>query len=123
LISDYGPAALAFLGDGVFELMVRERLMSSARGGMRANTLHTLAVERVNAQSQAAAYHALEQACSTEEADILRRGRNANTAKAPKNISVEQYRKATGIEALFGWLYLRGETARLRELFDIVWGE
>jgi ribonuclease-3 family protein len=121
LSSNYSPAALAVLGDGVFELMVRERLLESARGGMKANMLHSLAVERVNAASQASAYHALEEACSSGEADILRRGRNANKAYAPKNMSVEQYRKATGIEALFGWLHLRGEQERLRELFDIVW--
>ncbi|MCL2069307.1 MAG: ribonuclease III [Oscillospiraceae bacterium] len=116
----YSPIALAFLGDGVFELMVRERLLES--GTMKANTLHSLAVERVNAGAQARAYHALEEALTPQEADILKRGRNANTAKTPKNMSVTDYRKATGIEALFGWLYLRGEHARIRVLFDIVWG-
>ena len=119
--SNHSSAALAFLGDGVFELMVRKRLLES--GAVKTNKLHTLAVERVNAAAQASAYHTIEEVCFPEEADILRRGRNANTAKAPKNMSVEQYRKATGIEALFGWLYLRGESARLHELFDIIWNK
>jgi ribonuclease-3 family protein len=122
-LRQYSSAALAFLGDGVYELMVRERLFTHGHGEMKSNRLHNLAAERVNAAAQAQAYHAVKDACTPEEADILRRGRNANTAAHPKNMSVEQYRKATGIEALFGWLYLRGEQERLQKLFEIVWEE
>ena len=115
----YSPAALAFLGDGVFELLVRERLLCA--GGMKVGKMHELTVGHVNAAAQAKAYRALLPACSPEEADILKRGRNSNTTKAPKSVTVEEYRKATGVEALFGYLYLQGKTERIRELFEIVW--
>jgi len=99
--------------------MVRERLFSA--GGMKVSKMHALTVKHVNAAAQAEAYHALLPACSPEEVDILKRGRNANTAKTPKNATAEQYRKATGVETLFGYLYLRGETKRAHELFAIAW--
>ena len=93
---------LAYIGDGVYELMVRERLL---RQGGRVRDLHTLAVEQVRAEAQAVA--------AEREAAVYRRGRNARTARTDG-----AYHKATGLEALFGYLYLSGETARLRELFD-----
>ena len=117
----YGPLALAFLGDGVFELMVRERLLQE--GSMPAGKLHSMAVRRVNAAAQSGAYGALLEVLTQEETDILKRGRNASSAKTPKSATVEQYRKATAIEALFGYLYLRGETARLRELFGLIYDQ
>lgn len=112
------PVALAFIGDGVFELMVRERLLR--RGSMPAGVLHRMAVRKVCASSQAKAFPALEAALTGEESGILKRGRNANTSRAPKSCTVEEYRKATAIEALMGYLYLKGETERLEELFDLI---
>lgn len=111
------PVALAFLGDGVFELLVRERLVQEARP---AHKLHLLAVRKVRASAQAKAYNALEAVLTEGEAAILRRGRNANTSRVPKSCAPEEYRKATGVEALFGWLYLRGEKDRINELFELV---
>jgi len=120
-VRSHSPGALAFLGDAVFELLARERLFAS--GSMKVGKMHMLAVKSVNAGSQAQAYHALLAVCSDEEAGILKRGRNSNTAKVPKSTSPEQYRKATGIEALFGYLYLQGKNQRIRELFEIVCAE
>ena len=111
------PVTLAFVGDGVFELLVRERLL--AKGSMPANKLHGLAVQQVKAAAQAKAYPVLETLLSAEEADILRRGRNANTSKVPKSCSPDDYRKATALEALFGYLYLRGDIARIEELYTV----
>lgn len=112
------PAALAFLGDAVYELMVREELLK--KGGMPAGKLHILAVAKVRAAAQAGAYGALEAVLAPEEADILRRGRNASTARVPKGCTAEQYRKATAIETLFGYLHLKGAAARLEELFTLI---
>jgi ribonuclease-3 family protein len=112
------PLSLAFLGDGVFELLVRERLLRS--GSMPAGKLHRLAVEKVNAKGQAAAYERLLEELSQQETDILKRGRNANV-KPPKSCSAEEYHKATAIEALFGYLYLCGEQGRLAALFELIY--
>ena len=101
---------LAYIGDGVYELMVRERLV---RQGGRVRGLHTLAVEQVRAEAQAVAANRLLPLLSEREAAVYRRGRNAHTARTDG-----AYHKATGLEALFGYLYLCGETARLRELFE-----
>lgn len=112
------PAALAFLGDAVYELMVRAGLLRS--GTMPAGKLHGLAVRKVSAAAQARCYDALSAALTDEERDILRRGRNAHTARAPRSCTPEDYRKATAIEALFGYLYLKGDTARLAALYDLM---
>lgn len=101
---------LAYIGDGVYELMVRERLV---RQGGRVRGLHTQAVEQVRAEAQAVAADRLLPLLSEREAAVYRRGRNAHTARTDG-----AYHKATGLEALFGYLYLCGETARLRELFE-----
>jgi len=112
------PVALAFLGDAVYELMVRAGLLRS--GTMPAGKLHGLAVKRVSAAAQARCYDTVADVLSEEEHDILRRGRNAHTARAPKSCTPEDYRKATAIEALFGYLYLKGDTTRLAALYDLM---
>ncbi|MGI6403342.1 MAG: Mini-ribonuclease 3 [Oscillospiraceae bacterium] len=110
------PVSLAFIGDGVFELMVREQLVKT--GGMPAGKLHTLAVGRVKASAQAAAYDAVLEACDEEERSILRRGRNVSLSRIPRSCTPEEYHKATAIEALFGYLYLLGRLDRLHFLFE-----
>lgn len=106
---------LAFVGDGVYGLLVRERL---ARGGSRpVGELHRMAVGYVNAASQAAAYDCIAPLLTESEQAIYRRGRNGG-AHPPKNANPGDYAKATGLEALFGYLYLNGERQRLRELFE-----
>jgi len=114
----YSPLTLAFIGDSVYELLVRERLLS--QGSRHAGELHRLAVAMVKASAQSAAYDLLEPVLEEKEAAVLKRGRNANGTHVPKNSSPADYRRATGVEALFGWLWLRGEEARINELFTMI---
>lgn len=117
-LRDYSPTALAFMGDAVYELLSREYVI--AQGSRPAGELHRLAVRLVSAHAQASASPALLAALTPEEADVYRRGRNSHSVRPPRNADPGEYRRATGIEALFGWLYLRGETARIREIFEII---
>ena len=117
----YSPLTLAFLGDSVYEVMVREMLLRQANRPAR--DLHTLAVAHVRAAYQAQAAAKLADHLSEEEADILRRGRNASGISVPKSATPADYRLATGFECLFGYLYLCGRTERLREIFQIIWQE
>lgn len=110
------PATLAFLGDAVYELYVRERL--TADGSRQAETLHNEAVRFVCASAQAKLFEVFMNELPEEETDILRRGRNAKTARVPKHSTPNDYRKATGIETLFGYLKLSGQNERLKELMD-----
>jgi ribonuclease-3 family protein len=112
------PVTLAFIGDAVFGLLVREHLIST--GVFKANTLHRLSVTYVKAGAQAGAVERLQPMLTQEERDILRRGRNANTSRVPKNANPIDYRNATGLEALFGYLYLGGCHERLLEIFKAV---
>lgn len=104
------PLNLAFVGDGVYELMVRERLVCLAN---RPNKeLHKLSVTQVRAEAQAAALDKLLPHLTERELAVYKRGRNAHTSRGG-----DGYHKATGLEALFGYLYLSGEIDRVRELF------
>lgn len=89
-------------------------------GSMPSAKLHTKAVEFVRAAAQAKAYDALFDKLTEKEQQIIKRGRNSNIAKCPKNSNPAEYRKATGVEALFGYLYLKGENERMSELFNMV---
>lgn len=104
------PLALAFVGDGVYELLVRERLLCEANRPV--NELHKAAVAAVRAEAQSAAMEALLPLLTEEEEAVFRRGRNAHTAR-----SGSDYHRATGLEALFGYLYISGNIDRVRELF------
>lgn len=117
----YSPLALAFLGDSVYEVMVREQLLIEANRPSK--QLHEAAVAHVRAAYQAAAAERISAMLTTEEADMLRRGRNAHGVSVPKSATPADYRKATGFECLLGYLYLCGRAARLRELFAVVWTE
>lgn len=112
------PGTLAFLGDAVYELFVRQRLVETAN--MPVNKLHLLAVEQVRASFQSNAYSVIEAQLSEEEKNIWKRGRNANGVKPPKHADPVEYRRATGLEALFGYLFLQGKMERLEELFDLI---
>ncbi len=107
------PLNLAFVGDGVYELLVRERLVSTA--GRPNRDQHRLAVKQVRAEAQAAALDAIFPRLTEQEIAVYKRGRNAHTARTGS-----AYHKATGLESLFGYLYLSGQSARLRELFTII---
>jgi ribonuclease-3 family protein len=106
------PLALAFVGDGVYSLLVRERLLSQANRPV--NDLHRLAVREVRAEAQAAAIQRLLPILTEEETAVFKRGRNAHTAR-----SGADYHNATGLESLFGWLYLSDRLDRVRELFAV----
>lgn len=111
------PLSLAFVGDTVWDLLIRQRLLQSAA---RVNALHRQAVALVNAGAQAAACERIEPALTEGEAEVLRRGKNAHAKhNAPKNQDPLAYSRATGLEALFGFLYLTGRSERILELFDI----
>ena len=112
---------LAHLGDGVFEVMVRSWLI--LRGKAKAKDLHRATVRYVAAPAQAAAVERLLPLLTPEEADVYRRGRNTAPHSVPKAASRAQYQAATGLEALFGWLYLQGRTERLNELFEVIMEE
>ena len=106
---------LAHLGDAVYELMVRAWLCLHGKATNKG--LHRAAVTYVSAPAQAQRAQKILPVLTQEEQDVFRRGRNSHTAAIPKGASVAQYHTATALEALFGWLYLRGETDRLNELF------
>ena len=107
---------LAHLGDSVFEVMVRSWLV--LHGKAKAKDLHRATVRYVAAPAQAAAVERLLPLLTQEEADVYRRGRNTAPHSVPKAASRGEYQAATGLEALFGWLYLQGRTERLNELFE-----
>ena len=108
---------LAHIGDGVFELLCRSYLC--AKGGKTVAQLHKDTVQLVKAPSQAALIDKLLPHLTEEENDFYRRGKNAHTHAAPKAATRAEYAKATGLEALFGALYLMGRTDRLMELFQL----
>lgn len=109
---------LAHLGDGVFELMVRSWLC--LHGKAKVKDLHRATVAYVAAPAQAAAVERLLPLLTDEETDVYRRGRNTAPHSVPRAATRAQYQSATGLEALFGWLYLQGRTDRLNELFGVI---
>lgn len=117
----YSPLTLAFMGDSVYEQLVRKKLVLSANRPV--NSLHKLTTQRVCAEYQAAAVNMLteKELLSEEEQDILRRGRNASGVSAPKHSTVAEYRSATGLECLFGYLFLTEQHERIDELFEFIW--
>lgn len=114
-------SALAFLGDGVWGIMVREYLTVSEK--CKADKLHERNIEMVNATYQANASKILLPILNEEETKMFIRGRNTHTAHTPRNKSKSDYHAATGLEVLFGWLYINGKTDRLKELFFSVLNE
>lgn len=110
--------SLAFIGDAVYELLVRQYVLSF--GEARVQDLHRETVRFVNAAFQAKAAELLSDALTEEETAYYKRGRNANASHTPKNKSEAEYHRATGFEALFGYLYLAGRFDRMEELFHII---
>jgi len=112
---------LAHIGDGVYELLCRAYLCT--QGSQTVLKLHKDTVALVKAPTQAAFADKLKPHLTPEELDFFRRGKNAHTHAAPKSASRAEYAKATGLETLFGALYLLGQTERLNELFGIMMKE
>lgn len=114
----YSPNVLAFYGDSVYEVLVRERVVTYHQ--TNAGRLHDMAVERVRASYQSEAVNVIEPMLTEKEADILRRGRNAGGISVPKSAKPSEYRRATALEALFGYLSLTGQNERINELFSAI---
>ncbi|MDR3278278.1 MAG: ribonuclease III [Oscillospiraceae bacterium] len=108
---------LAHIGDAVFELMVRTWMC--AHGRSTARNLHRASVKFVSAAAQASAMEKLLPYLTKTEREVYIRGRNAHVNTVPRNASYGEYHAATGFEALFGWLYLRGDAARVNDLFEL----
>ena len=114
----YSPLTLAFIGDGVYDLLVREHLVR--QGNRPVGELNKMKVALVKCESQAKFIARLLPLLSEREEAVYRRGRNAAPKCTPKHGSVADYHNATGLEALFGYLFLNGEQERTRELFRII---
>lgn len=113
-VRTYSPLTLAFIGDCVFDLVIRTVVVE--RGNRAANGLHKTKSAIVKAQTQAQMIEALLPELTSEEESVYRRGRNAKSYTSAKNASIGDYRKATGLEALIGYLYLTDRTERVLEL-------
>lgn len=113
-IRTYSPLTLAYIGDGIYDLVIRSVVV--AGGNTRAGELHKRTSQVVKAHTQAKMMELLLPLLSEEEQEIYRRGRNAKSPTMAKNATMSDYRKATGFEALIGWLYLRDEFPRIVEL-------
>ena len=112
---------LAHMGDGVYELMCRAYLCD--KGNHTVSNLHKKSIALVKAPTQAVFADKIKPLLTEEELDFYRRGKNAHTHAAPKSASKAEYAKATGLEVLFGALYLLGRQTRLQELFDAMMRE
>ena len=112
---------LAHIGDAVYELLTRTRLCGM--GVTKVSELHRMTVATVNAPAQAEAAQRILPKLTEEEAAIYRRGRNTKVNSVPQKADIAQYHAATGLEALFGWLYLLGRLDRIGELYAAGTGE
>ena len=113
-VCSYSPLALAYMGDAVYEVLIRTRVMN--RGSMQVNKMHKKSASLVKAEAQARMIQALQEELTEEETAVYKRGRNAHSASSAKNASIRDYRMATGFEALVGYLYLTGQYERLLKL-------
>ena len=112
------PLNLAFIGDCIYEILVRETLVTNANRPV--NDLHRQSVKFVSAKAQTQAYERIKDILTDDETAIYKRGRNAKVGHSPKSASEGEYHCATGVEALFGYLYLTDNIQRIKELFKII---
>ena len=113
----YSPLTLAYIGDAIFELVVRTVLVE--RKNTQAEKLHKAATKIVKAETQALLIEAVKDDLTEEELAVYKRGRNAKAVTRAKNATMSEYRRATGFEALMGYLYLKGDIARMLELIHL----
>ena len=113
---DASSQALAFLGDSVFEINIRRRIVGECEGN--AEELNKRSKALTNARTQARIADVLMDVLTEEELAVYKRGRNLKSLTAPKSCSISEYRRATGLEALMGYLYLEGRQERIGELID-----
>jgi ribonuclease-3 family protein len=114
----YSPLALAFLGDSVYDTLVREYLLRQAN--MPVAKLHSMKIKLVCAEYQSEAYETLAEHLTDKELSVLKRGRNATGNSIPKHADAAEYRRATALESLMGYLYLTGQNDRINELFGLI---
>ena len=112
------PLVLAYIGDSVYEVYVRTKVVND--GMLKTNKLHRLSTEYVKAKAQAEALVSILENLTEEELNIVRRGKNANSNTIPKNADVMDYKKATALEALIGYLFLSDKIERLNEIIDLI---
>ena len=111
---EYSPLALAYIGDAVYEVMIRTVVIGI--GNARVNKYHQATKEFVQAKGQAQFYNHIKEILTDKEEDIFKRGRNAKSASSAKNTDILTYRHATGVEALIGYLYIDGDIQRILEI-------
>lgn len=116
-IRTYSPLVLAYIGDGIYELIVRTVLVE--HGNRQASALHKKASSYVKASAQSAMILAIQEELSEEEEKVYKRGRNAKTVTMAKHASMHDYRHATGFEALMGYLYLTNQMCRMIDLIKM----
>lgn len=115
-VSALSPLTLAFIGDTVFDLLTRSELVCEANRPV--NDLHKMASKRVCASAQAESIRKIMPILTEDETAVFKRGRNAHTGGIPKNASSADYHYATGLESLFGWLWLKGDIERIKQLYS-----
>lgn len=116
-ISSYSPLILAYIGDAVYEIIIRTIVVSE--GNTQVNKMHKKSSNLVKAETQALMIKALMEHLTEEEMSYYKRGRNAKSYTSAKNASIGDYRMATGFEALIGYLYLTGQTKRMNEIVSL----
>ena len=114
---DISPLSLAYIGDAVYEVYVRTHIMKDVN--MPVNKLHKAATGYVKAKAQSEIIGVVQDNLTEDELAVFKRGRNAHSHTAAKNADIVDYRRATGFEALIGYLYLSGNTKRLEEIIDM----
>jgi ribonuclease-3 family protein len=119
--SQIGACALAYLGDAVIEALVREHLV--LKGYEKSGKLNDEARKFITAIAQSAAYHKIEGVLTEKEADIFKRARNSSHLNIPKSASATEYKNATGLEAIFGYLKLEKQSDRINELFYLAYAD
>ena len=117
-VNQYSPLSLAFLGDSVYDTLAREYLLRKA--SMPVSKLHSAKIKLACAEFQSEAYGVIETELSEHELSVMKRGRNATGNTVPKHAEPAQYHRATAVESLFGYLFLTGQTERIRELFGMI---
>jgi ribonuclease-3 family protein len=117
-VIQYNGLTLAYIGDAYFELLIRERLLDS--GVVKVDHLHKEAIHFTSAIGQAKAYAIIEDKLYEQEIAIFKKGRNSKTERKARNASLAEYKKATGFEALIGYLYVTKQTDRVENLLNII---
>ena len=115
---DYSPLVLAYIGDSVYEQYVRVRIVTE-HPDLPAHKLHKTAIHYVSAEAQSRSVSSIEEMLQEDEMGVYKRGRNAKSPTSAKNASIVDYRRATGFEALVGYLFLKGDADRLEAVMSI----